>query len=125
MKVPHPCYGESQIADLLGYTMSSVVRQGNAIVFTCVDGVVYKMAHRQECSESVTIEDIDGSLDDLVGVPLVQAEVSTNHDDGPENAFDSHTWTFYKLAGKGHVTIRWHGESNGFYSEEVEIWRVS
>lgn len=96
------------------------------MIFTTSAGEQYKLFHMQDCCESVTVEDIEGSLDNLIGLPILQAEEVSNFEDPPwyEPApfRESYTWTFYKLAtAKGHVTIRWYGESNGYYSEEVDF----
>ena len=105
--------------------MTSVERTGDeSILFTVDDGTKYLMHHYQDCCESVEIEDIDGSLEDLVGVPiLVAEEVSDGLPDKPRNEYDeSFSWTFYKFATiKGYVTIRWYGTSNGYYSELVNF----
>lgn len=61
-------------------------------------------------------------MENLIGSPIVMAAESSNSDNPP---MDSHTWTFYNLATvKGYVTIRWLGESNGYYSESVEIEKI-
>lgn len=92
----------------------------DAIVFTTSTGEQYRMTHLQDCCETVTIDDIVGNLDDLVGSPMTMAEVAQT---GDCRTYDeSCTWTFYKLAtAKGYVTIRWYGASNGYYSESVDI----
>ena len=102
------------------------------IVFHCNDGEVYKLHHSQDCCEWVTVEDISGYLFDLIGSPIVVAEEVIHDQDVnpvgvPEQEWqDSFTWTFYKLDTiNGGVTIRWYGESNGYYSESVDFNKIN
>lgn len=118
--------------DLKGKVLVNVRNIGDEeLIFTTVDGEVYKQYHDQDCCESVTIEDICGDLKDLIGDPLLIAEeVKHEPDVNPEGVpskvyQDSFTWTFYKLGTqKGCVTVRWYGESNGYYSESVDFCRL-
>lgn len=118
------------IRGLMGQTLVSVVNEADdAIIFTLSDGRQFKLYHEQDCCECVRIEDINGSLDDLVGSPILQAEESSSNENPngvkPEEYQDSFTWTFYKLATvKGYVTIRWYGSSNGYYSESVDFTEI-
>lgn len=86
------------------------------IKFAFSDGSVWTMTHDQDCCESVTLEDVNGDWEDLIGSPLLEAsERSQNIEKS-----DSTTWTFYIFAtNKGTVSLRWIGESNGYYSEDV------
>lgn len=117
----------TEIKDLIGKTFVKVEvsKDRDELIFESVDGKRYVFYHSQDCCESVNIEDICGDLDDLVGTPLVQAEEATSQDNPPgiEPPYqDSFTWTFYKFAtAKGHVTVRWYGSSNGYYSESVAL----
>lgn len=116
----------TEFKDLIGKTLSEVHRDGSErIEFTTTEGKKYALYHSQDCCESVTINDICGDLQDLVGSPIVQAEETTSNEDPadyPKREYppDSLTWTFYRFAtAKGAVVIRWIGESNGYYSESV------
>jgi len=81
----------------------------------------YKMEHYQDCCEHVYIDDICGDLELLLNTPVLLAEVVTNNDYDTHN-YESATWTFYKINTiKDSITIRWCGESNGYYSEEVSF----
>lgn len=104
---------------LLGKTLIRIEKDFDEMIFHTSDGEVYKMYHDQNCCESVSIEEIIGDLNDLLNSPIVMAEEVSEDD---INASESGTWTFYKFAtSKGYVTIRWYGESNGYYSESVDF----
>ena len=112
-----------QMSDLIGLTFSRVEQIDDRIEFETVDGRSFEMKHERDCCESVEIESIVGDLSDLVSSPILVSEEVDSGDIPPlENADESYTWTFYKLATiKGYVDIRWFGSSNGYYSESVEL----
>lgn len=114
-----------------GLTMASVEvdQTKESMLFTSTCGRQFLFRHDQDCCERVAIDDIAGDLPDLVGYTLLVSEevssldgfVDTVHD----SYDDSHTWTFYKFATvKGYVTVKWLGESNGYYSESVSMYEV-
>jgi len=127
-------YIDANFSTLLGRVLKSVERvddecYGDTLVFTTDNGEIYKLYHSQDCCESVTIEDICGDLEDLVGEPILEANETSNSDSPKEQdgyTDESFTWTFYSLRTRnGGVTIRWYGSSNGYYSESVSFSQIS
>jgi len=133
----------AEIKDLVGKTLTEIKKTDDEIFFICNDDTIYKMYHSQSCCESVSIEDIVGDLDDLIGTPILVADENSSNeptleqiaekekekleqgDDYDDDDDDSFTWTFYKFATiKGYVDIRWYGSSNGYYSETVDFIQV-
>jgi len=126
----------TNIESILGITLNKIeLKNKDELHFYNSDNRHWIMYHNQYCCESVTIEDICGCLDDLTETPILIAEEIINDNKTPEDINqssypllynnDSYTWTFYKLATiKGYVTIRWYGESNGYYAESVDFIEV-
>ena len=108
------------LRDLVGHKFSKVERIDNdCIKFYLSDTRYVIMHHEQDCCESVEIMDICGDLEDLVDAPIVHFEARHSSKYVP---FGTETWTFYDIqTAKGSVNIRWQGESNGYYSEEVDL----
>lgn len=125
-----------------------VSEEKDTITFVCSDGTEWMLHHHQDCCESVVIDDICGDLEDLLHTPILLAEGVSDKDHpytGPhgdallkaklhqgakapdrECIPESETWTFYKLRTiKGSVDIRWHGSSNGYYSEAVSFDKLN
>ena len=115
------------MAQMLGKTFVQVSGAvGNFdLLFETANGERFMFSHQQDCCERVDINDIVGDLQDLVGEPLLVAEQVSGETpvDFDEGDHESVTWTFYKFATrKGYVDVRWLGESNGYYSEGVDLF---
>jgi hypothetical protein len=98
------------------------------------NGERFMFWHCHECCEDVYIDNIDGDLEDLIGVPLLTLErtiYKRNESPPGVNPPDlsdclwigkGYTWTIYKFeTSKGSVVVRWLGISNGRYSERVDF----
>ena len=80
------------------------------------DMTIVNFRHKQQCCENVRIAEIIGDPNDLIGRPLRLCEEAIAPGDLPNS-----TSTWYKfVTNEGSVTIRWLGESNGYYSEKVD-----
>jgi len=109
--------------DMLGKTLVSITgaeQYSEHIEFTDTEGCTYIMEHSQDCCESVSVEEIVGPIQALIGSPILLAEEVSSPAEGTENteySDDEQTWTFYKLGTlEDTVTFRWYGTSNGYYS---------
>lgn len=116
------------IGALEGMTITRI--DGMEVDSECVyiytaEGYIFKMYHSQDCCEYVRIEDVNGNPDDLIGKKVFVAEKRQSEELDSSNyeyQDDSHTWTFYTIRVNGaSVDIRWLGESNGYYSESVDV----
>lgn len=122
----------------LGKTIDQISYLNDEVVtFETSDGKKYRMFHDQDCCETVKIHDIVGELESIVGSPLIRAEEESIQDiedgdasnwpaDVPVPAYlESYSWiTYWFETAKGKVRIRWCGESNGYYSEAVQIEEI-
>ena len=86
------------------------------------DDCVYAFYHQRDCCESVLLTQVDGISDKLIGSRIVIAEVATDEKD---TEYGHITWTFYKIGTtKGMIDFRWQGESDGGYSESVDLIKI-
>lgn len=125
----------AELSDLVGRVIDHIGVSEDEVTFFMEDDAVYKLTHAQDCCESVVVEDVEGDPDDLVGATVLTFEAPSGETyDAIAALYDveekyagseSYTWTFYRLGtDKGGLVIRFIGESNGYYSEEVDFIEV-
>lgn len=102
-------------------------KHSNEVTIKFTDGTSLKFYHQQNCCETVLLEDFDTAPEHLINTNIISIEERKYLDS--ENAVkplndlaESYTWTFYIIkTSKFTMWMRWYGESNGWYSEEVDI----
>ena len=91
-------------------------------------GRVFRFYHNQDCCESVRIaapKDGDGSLLSLIGKEIREVTQEEDRDDGTDTDYDSWTKTTITFRTDSETVIsRWIGESNGYYSEDVDLEEI-
>lgn len=118
-----------------GKTITSIqgIEKGNEEAFIHTkEGLTGHFYHEQDCCESVYLADFEGDPSDLIGATILEIQELTDEDGyiktrrliddsfAPTYDGESYTYTFYNIkTTKGYLWLRWIGESNGYYSEEM------
>lgn len=111
------------VNELIGEILThiDVDESGDQIRMETASGKVITLYHAQDCCESVRIEDTQGNWHDLIGKVIVEANKREGNFGKP---YDAESWMRTEFTFKvddATVISRWIGESNGYYSESVDI----
>ena len=120
-KLVKPNRSHCDIKDMVGKKITGIYYDEEYFQIR-TDDCVYAFYHEQDCCESVYLTQVDGISDKIIGSRIVIAEVVTDEKD-TENGHI--TWSFYKIGtNKGMIDFRWRGESDGGYSETVNLVKI-
>ena len=104
----------------LGFLGLAVHKDSDEVyVFTTAG--IFQFHHSQDCCEEVVIQDVNvtGEPVKAIGEPIAVAEVRTEEGEGE---YGHWTATFYAIRTPSlDIDMNWRGESNGYYSENVDI----
>ena len=73
---------EVEFSELIGKIITKVVCTDNEVYITTSDCEHYLMSHIQDCCETVYLESVVGDINDVVGYPVLNAELKTNKTNG-------------------------------------------
>jgi hypothetical protein len=112
-------------SELNGLVVSYIDVAGDEIMITTECGRKFRFYHSQSCCENVYIYDSKGDLSTLKGKKLISVEMDASGDipeDVDYTPYDYYTWTEVTFnTTEDTVISRWIGESNGYYSESVDL----
>jgi hypothetical protein len=119
-------YYRKQLDNMVGRVVKYIDIDKEEMKITCEDNSVFTFYHEQDCCENVYIADTVGDPMSLKGWKLLSVDMDAeNESDGWDGfRFDqiSRTVTMVKfVTDENTVSVRWIGESNGYYSESVDL----
>lgn len=111
--------------ELTGKVITEIDAECDRIV--TADGYLFTLAHIQDCCESVSHMKTIGDPQSLIGniIKIAQEDVCDDPDWAEKNYSECHTWTVFTLVDDNgnRVDAYWLGESNGYYSESVSVFK--
>lgn len=120
-KLVKPHRSHCDIKDMVGKRITGIYYDEEYFQIR-TDDCVYAFYHEQDCCESVYLTQVDGISDKIIGSRIVIAEEVV---DGKDTEDGHITWSFYKIGtNKGMIDFRWQGESDGGYSEIVNLVKI-
>lgn len=95
----------------------------NDVLYLCTRQAIFAIRHEQDCCEDVWFVDGEEDISDMVGDYLVKIRIDVSPQDRDSNRIDEcSTWTFVTIQTlRNSYSFRWYGESNGYYSETVQL----
>lgn len=100
-------------------------KHSDEVTIKFTDGTCLKFYHQQDCCESVYLEDFDITPEWLIDSKIISVEERISRSGEEISHYDStysYTWSFYVIkTSSSTMVLRWYGESNGWYSETVDI----
>tara|TARA_R100000951_G_scaffold113672_1_gene116162 strand:+ start:92 stop:463 length:372 start_codon:yes stop_codon:yes gene_type:complete len=107
--------------NMVGRVVKYVDVDHDQMKITCEDNSVFTFYHEQDCCESVYIYETEGEPMSLKGWKLLLVDMeATREDNAPYD--ESRTTTVVKfITNENTVSVKWIGESNGYYSESVDL----
>lgn len=91
-----------------------------AVIFKNENETVF-FTHDQSCCECVRFESSDIPLEEMQGHKILSAKCRTVLRE-TEDGDNRDTWYIFDVEGVGTATMRWTGQSNGWYSTAVDIY---
>jgi len=90
------------------------------------DGTSLRFYHHHDCCEDVRVAQVDGDTKRMINSFILDIEEKVVDISETAEVYESGTATFYTITTfKGRIDMRWVGESNGYYSEDVNIEYMS
>jgi hypothetical protein len=127
-------YKYAPLSILVGLTIAKIEGLENnsqEVKITTTDGRQFSFYHVRDCCETVELIDYEAFKDKLIGGKIIEAEILNDSSkelmakESYDFQNDSHTWSFYIInTDRGSIWMRWLGESNGYYSEEVDFAEI-
>lgn len=121
----HFYYSNEAFARLVGAkVMETFVTGSDEVRLILSDGRLVDLTLTGDCCSKSNFTD-PKQFEELVGATILEAEDRQGHSSNnlpePEGA-DSISWHFLVFkTNKGHVTIDWHNDSNGYYDGNLKV----